>query len=39
MKLKKKIPFFICIFLLLVCVVTGIMTRNSFTDVGGVTLI
>lgn len=33
MKLKKKIPFFICIFLLLVCVVTGIMTRNSFTDV------
>ena len=35
MKLKKKIPFFICIFLLLVCVVTGIMTRNSFTDVGG----
>lgn len=34
MKLKKRIPFFICIFLLLVCVVTGIMTRNSFTDVG-----
>lgn len=34
MKLKKKIPFFICIFLLLVCVVTGVATRNSFTDVG-----
>lgn len=33
MKLKKRIPFFICIFLLLVCVVTGIMTRSSFTDV------
>lgn len=34
MKLKKKIPFFICMFLLCVCVVIGIMTRNSFTDVG-----
>lgn len=33
MKIRKRIPFFICIFLLLVCVVTGIMTRNSFTDV------